>query len=85
MTYHVIVGEKLSRNDLRDLDSIPIETLNGATIVTSVRSSPFGGESSLLINRLTTRAEVIEADIDACNGVIHIIDKVLLPPDPEQR
>ena len=89
LTYHVIVGEKLSRNDLRDSDSIPIETLNGATIVTSVPLCPPGGcggqPQPLLINRLTTRAEVIEADIDACNGVIHIIDKVLLPPDPEQR
>ena len=28
----------------------------------------------------TIRAEVIEADIEACNGVIHIIDAVLLPP-----
>jgi uncharacterized surface protein with fasciclin (FAS1) repeats len=28
-------------------------------------------------------ANVIVADIDASNGVIHIIDRVILPPAPE--
>jgi transforming growth factor-beta-induced protein len=46
-----------------------IKTLNGA----SVRVTEHGG---VLINK----SKVITADIEASNGVIHVIDTVLIPP-----
>jgi len=78
LTYHVIAGEKLPRQDLVAKVPSSIETVNGASVDIDLKFG-VGGGSSLMINK----AEVIEADIDACNGVIHIIDKVLLPPEPE--
>ena len=86
LTYHVIPGVALSSETLKfEAATTSYETVNGANITTNVRFNGFGGGSILVIEGGTIRAEVIEADIDACNGVIHIIDKVLLPPDPEQR
>jgi uncharacterized surface protein with fasciclin (FAS1) repeats len=35
------------------------------------------GHSSVKVNNAT----VVKADIDAKNGVVHVIDKVLLPPN----
>ena len=31
-------------------------------------------------NRDNKRPEIIETDIRACNGVIHVVDEVMLPP-----
>ena len=60
------------------------ETVNGASITTSLRISILG-KVTLVIKGGTSRADVIEADIEACNGIMHIIDAVLLPPlaDPD--
>ena len=54
------------------------ETVNGASITTSLRISILG-KVTLVIKGGTSRADVIEADIEACNGIMHIIDAVLLP------
>ena len=64
LVYHV-AGEKLMAEDLTD--GMEIETLNGQKLI--IKSG------SILVNE----AMVIEADIEANNGVIHIIDEVLLP------
>jgi uncharacterized surface protein with fasciclin (FAS1) repeats len=45
-------------------------TVNGAQVKISAK----GG--TVMINN----ADVVKADIPASNGVIHVIDKVLLPP-----
>jgi uncharacterized surface protein with fasciclin (FAS1) repeats len=67
LTYHVIQGEKASTS----LQSGDTETLSGAPIKVNVSS---GG---VMVND----ANVVQADIKANNGVIHVIDKVILPPD----
>ena len=66
LKYHVVAGNALSS----DLVSGDIETLNGAVVTISV------SDSGIVVND----ANVISADIEASNGVIHVIDKVLLPP-----
>ena len=66
LKYHVVAGYALSS----DLVSGDIETMNGNSVTITVSSS------GILIND----ANVISADIEASNGVIHVIDKVLLPP-----
>jgi transforming growth factor-beta-induced protein len=38
---------------------------------------PVLGETGIFVN---TDAEVVEADIDIVNGIVHVIDDVLLPP-----
>jgi uncharacterized surface protein with fasciclin (FAS1) repeats len=50
-----------------------IETLQGDTVKTSVN------RSGLFINQ----AKVINRDVRAPNGIIHVIDAVLLPPPPK--
>jgi uncharacterized surface protein with fasciclin (FAS1) repeats len=68
LLYHVVSGEIMAA----DIGSgaTPM-TLEGDTI--DVVSS----SSGVTVNG----AKVISADIDASNGVIHVIDAVILPPD----
>jgi uncharacterized surface protein with fasciclin (FAS1) repeats len=66
LTYHVVEGEVMAA-DLKDGQMI--ETLQG-------------GELEVSIEGDTVRvgdATVIQADVDAENGVVHVIDTVLMP------
>lgn len=67
LLYHAVSGKVYSA-DARKLKSAV--TINGAAIKIHV------DENELEINQ----AEVIRADVLATNGVIHIIDAVLIPP-----
>ena len=66
LTYHVIGGKVLSA-DLKEGMEAP--TVNGSNVTVSL-------SSGAKING----ANVISADIKTKNGVIHVIDTVLLPP-----
>jgi len=65
LTYHVVGSKVLSK----DLKAGAVETLNGADVTVNLT----GG---VKINDAT----VIIADVVTTNGIIHVIDKVLLPP-----
>jgi uncharacterized surface protein with fasciclin (FAS1) repeats len=65
LLYHVVAGKVLST----DLKSGPVKTLEGGDITVDLS----GG--TVKVNDAT----VIKADILASNGVIHVIDTVLLP------
>lgn len=65
LTYHVVAGAVMS-TDLSD--GMTAATVNGADITVSL--------DPVMIND----ANVIAADIEASNGIIHVIDSVLLPP-----
>jgi len=67
LTYHVVPGAVMS-TDLSD--GMTATTLNGADITISLD----GGVS-------VNGANVIAADVAASNGVIHVIDAVILPPE----
>ncbi len=67
LLYHVVAGSVLAA-DVVELDSAA--TLNGASINISV------SVNGVMIDN----ANVVQADVAASNGVIHIIDAVLLPP-----
>lgn len=67
LTYHV-VPSKVMAADVTKLDEA--KTVNGKLIDIQAE----GG--SVKVND----ADVIATDIDATNGVIHVIDKVLMPP-----
>ena len=79
LTYHVTPGFVRAADILANLDT-PITTLEGDTIQAS---SPSTGAVELEdqgSDPTEDLAAVTEANIEASNGVIHIIDKVLLPP-----
>ena len=65
LTYHVVAGKVMS-TDLSDGMMAP--TVNGADIT-------IGTMGGVTVNG----ANVVTADIEASNGVIHVIDSVLLP------
>jgi len=67
LTYHVVPGVATS-TDVVKLDEA--KTVSGKTV--SVHAS--GG--SVMVNN----AQVVTADITASNGIIHVIDSVLIPP-----
>lgn len=79
LTYHVVAGRVLSSDLGLDLGSILrgevingyVETLNGAVI--RIDTTPFG----IMLNG---DIMVQTPDIEASNGVIHVVDSVLLPP-----
>ena len=66
LTYHVVAGKVMS-TDLSD--GMKAATVNGAeiTITTS------GGAK-------VNGASVVAADVEASNGVVHVIDQGILPP-----
>ena len=67
LTYHVVSG---------DVRAAQVVTITSATTVqgANVRIDATGG--SVRINDAT----VVQADIACSNGVIHVIDRVILPP-----
>lgn len=68
LLYHVVPGEVMAA-DVASLASAT--TLNGLDVSISAQD---GGVT------LNDSARVVTTDIDASNGVIHVIDAVLLPP-----
>jgi transforming growth factor-beta-induced protein len=69
LTYHVVAAELLAA-DVVAGGSTEVETVNGAMLPVTV-----DGDSVMV-----GEANVIATDVMASNGVIHVIDAVLLPP-----
>ena len=68
LTYHVVPGA-VKAEQVTKLDEA--KTVNGAMVKISTE------DGKVMINDAT----VVTADIPASNGVIHVIDKVILPPE----
>lgn len=66
LTYHV-VGGSVTSSDVVKLDSA--ETVQGQSVTIEVKDG----------NVMIDNAKVVSADIMTSNGVIHVIDKVILP------
>jgi uncharacterized surface protein with fasciclin (FAS1) repeats len=73
LTYHVLAGE-VPAETVVTLDGEEVETVNGADVLISVDGD----------NVMVNTANVIATDIEASNGVIHVIDEVLLPPADDE-
>ncbi len=67
LLHHVVNGTTMS-TDLNDGDVI--ETLNGTNVTVTIDGMTY----------MIDMATVIAANIEASNGVVHVVDMVLLPP-----
>jgi uncharacterized surface protein with fasciclin (FAS1) repeats len=68
LTYHVVAG-KIMAADVMTMDGKSAKTVNGAELTISTK----GGV------KLNGTSTVVKTDIECTNGVIHVIDSVLLP------
>ena len=68
LTYHVVSG-KVMASTVVTMDGQKVKTVNGAEITIKVSSDGV----------MVDGAKVTTTDIDCSNGVIHIIDSVILP------
>ncbi len=66
LTYHVVAG-RVTSGEVVKLDAAP--TVNGKSVTIRVK------DGKVMIDDAT----VIKADVEATNGVIHVIDRVILP------
>ncbi len=71
LTYHVVADASVLSTDLSDGQSIT--TLQGSSLQVSTSGGVFIEDATDVAAQVTT------ADIEVSNGVVHIIDKVLLP------
>jgi uncharacterized surface protein with fasciclin (FAS1) repeats len=73
LTYHVVPGEVLAA-DVATLAGQEVTTVNGATFTVNV-----DGATVSLTDAAGNTVNVVTTDIPASNGVIHVIDGVLMP------
>lgn len=73
LTYHVVAGTAAFSTDLSDGQMI--ETFQGENVGVSLNGGVF------ITDATEANAEVVIADVEASNGVVHVINKVLLPQE----
>ena len=69
LTYHVVAGNVMAA-DVVTMDGKSAKTVNGA----EVKVTTAGGV------KLNGSSNVVKTDIECTNGVIHVIDTVIMPP-----
>ncbi|MBD2179018.1 fasciclin domain-containing protein [Pseudanabaena sp. FACHB-1998] len=70
LTYHVVGGKAIAAKSIK-AGSTLVKTVDGGSVKVTKTSKGVVIDNS----------KVITADVPASNGVIHVIDSVLLPPD----
>jgi uncharacterized surface protein with fasciclin (FAS1) repeats len=71
LTYHVVPGKVMAA----DVKPGAVQTVNGASFTIGVQ-----GNDVVITDGQGNTSKVVQTDIPASNGVIHVIDTVLLPP-----
>ena len=79
LTYHVVEGETMAQALTEAIEGAGEEgyaltTVNGATLTATLE-----GGNVVLADAAGNTATVTSTDVDASNGVIHVIDTVLMP------
>ena len=79
LTYHVVSGEVMAADLTAAIEGAgeggyTIETVNGGTLTAMIE-----GGNVVLQDAQGNTATVTMTDVDASNGVIHVIDTVLMP------
>jgi uncharacterized surface protein with fasciclin (FAS1) repeats len=76
LKYHVVPGKVMSSQAIQLAQSqspAKVKTLEGSEVTLKV-------QGIMAKNLYVNEAKVVKADVEATNGVIHVIDKVILPP-----
>jgi transforming growth factor-beta-induced protein len=73
LTYHVLSGEVMA-SAVTTMDGKTAETVNGASIAIGVKKGVV----------TVDKATVVTTDIKTSNGVIHVIDTVMMPKDEKK-
>ena len=68
LTYHVVPG-KVSASDVVKVTSV--KSVQGSDITVKIAGSTVNVDN----------AQVVKADVETSNGVIHVIDEVILPDE----
>lgn len=79
LTYHVVAG-RVSYNDLKDMimkgkGKATLKTVSGGTLTATMN----GDVSIILTDEMGNTANISTYDVFQSNGVIHVIDHVLMP------
>ena len=79
LTYHVVAGETMSGALTAAIEAAgdkgyAIKTVNGATLTATIE-----GGKVMLTDAAGGKVSLVQADVDASNGVVHVIDGVLMP------
>ena len=77
LSYHVVAGEVLAATVVT-LDGQEVDTVAGIPFTVNV-----DGETVTITDGAGRTVGVVDVDVLASNGVIHILDNVLLPSIPE--
>jgi uncharacterized surface protein with fasciclin (FAS1) repeats len=73
LTYHVVPG-RVYASEVLGADGV--KSVQGSTIQVNLRKNDKGEVTAAMVNQ----ARIVKTDIDTTNGVIHVIDSVILPP-----
>lgn len=73
LTYHVIASARVSSSQITDQQSAA--TVNGESLIFLTSNGV------QIIDGTTALTNVTTADVEASNGIIHIVDKVLIPAE----
>lgn len=71
LTYHVVAGDIMAA----DVKPGKVKTVNGAEFTVNADNGTF-----TITDARGDTAKIVKTDITGSNGVIHVIDRVLLPP-----
>ena len=71
LTYHVVAGVAASSSDLTN--GMTVTTVQGEDLTVNIDGDVFIDDAT------EVDAQVVIADVAASNGIVHVIDKVLLP------
>ncbi|WP_396633795.1 fasciclin domain-containing protein [Maribacter sp. R86514] len=71
LTYHVVSGVAASSSDLSN--GMTVTTVQGEDLTINIDGDVFIDDAT------EVNAKVLIADVEASNGVVHVIDKVMLP------
>ena len=78
LTYHAVAGNVMAADAMKmvedDGGEHTVETVNGATLTLKK-----DGENLTITDQAGNTATVVTADVKQSNGVVHVIDTVLMP------